>query len=673
MKDKFYPVLAEGFSLDFDENGNMPWLHFSGKDIQLSYGYTIYEIDGMETIAQYLPGERGLAYRLETKKLAKQSFTGKVVVIPGTEVNFHFYVDQPGVAKRVGISFFLPESANIHLAEYRSTGHLVDKDMPDGEIYTCKLCYNFLLVDLDGTWLRLRVDTNFLSSAEVTIVRRPQSFNLTFTWPIDTEASLALYPTKEAAIQDFQTIIDRDFGSCRMRDPKRNEVSWVHNTKVVITADMIRPNWEITHDYEDVRNLAYDLKDAGCPADTLFYLPGWQGPYDALYPTYWPYPDLGGEEGFRRMVDAMHESGYRVMIHTNAWGIDPYHPDIDQLEKYILRYEDGGYIGWQTDGRWLPPSRSVKVSPAHIPLTAPANRRKFYLQTIPLPDSSETLLTIGGVKAGEGRIRLTANKRSITSPAGWFRDHDSYDYPFPLLLWPGANQIEVEVIGEGEVDWSGAWYCCRDAFASEDPYASWSWPILWADTQNSEYIDLFINNVCKIVREFGIDAVHIDATWPNQPHMSPPCAEILQRIQQELPDIVLSSEALMSFSEMGIWAFSQNAILGLTDPRRRPREQSSLPLATGTEELYAWLDKPSSVCAFARDYFYCYPHLVAANSFVPVGKISNLYSPRKIPLTSDEQWKTWYDAKRLSYIPGLRVNYREFGLDEETKAAISEL
>jgi hypothetical protein len=140
-----------------------------------------------------------------------------------------------------------------------------------------------------------------------------------------------------------------------MRDPKRNEESWVHKTKAIITADMVRPNWEITHDYDDLQNLAYDLKEAGCPADTIFYLPGWQGPYDALYPTYWPFPDLGGEEGFRRMVDAMHESGYRVMIHVNGWGIDPYHPDIDQLEKYILRYEDGGFIGWQTDGRWLPP------------------------------------------------------------------------------------------------------------------------------------------------------------------------------------------------------------------------------------------------------------------------------------------------------------------------------
>lgn len=673
MKDKIYPVRAEGFSLDFDANGNIPWLQFSGKEIRLSYGYTVYEIDGVETIATYLPGETGLAYRLETKKLAKESSTGKLVVIPGPEVKFHFEVDQPSEAKRVGLSFFLPESANIHLAEYRSTGHLVDRDMPNGETYTCKLCYNFLLVDLDETWLRLRADANFFNSAEATIVRRPQSFNLIFTWPNDADASLALFPSKEAALQDFQTIVDRDFGSRKMRDPGRNEESWVHNTKVVITADMIRPNREITHDYEDVRNLVHDLKDAGCPADTLFYLPGWQGPYDALYPSYWPSLELGGEEGFRRMVDAMHDSGYRVMIHTNGWGIDPYHPEIDQLEKYILRYEDGGFIGWQTDGRWLPPSRSVKITSAHISLSRPDNSRRFLFQTIPIPDLSETLLTIGGVMARDGRIRLTANKRSITSPAGWFNDHDCYDYPFPLLLWPGVNKIEVEVIGEGEVDWSGAWYCCRDAFTAENLYASWSWPILWADTQHPEFIDLFVNNVCKMAREFSVDAVHIDATWPNQPHMSPPCPEILQRIQQEIPGVVLSSEALMSFSEMSMWSFSQNATLGLIDPRRRPKEQGSLPLATGAEELYAWLDKPSPVCAFAQDYFYNYPHLVAANGFVPVGKISNLYSPRKIPLTSDEQWKVWRDAQRLNYIPGLRVNYREFGLDEETRAAIAEL
>jgi hypothetical protein len=168
---------------------------------------------------------------------------------------------------------------------------------------------------------------------------------------------------------------------------------------------------------------------------------------------------------------------------------------------------------------------------------------------------------LNGIKAGEGRIRLTAHKRSITSPVGWFSDPESFDYPFPLLLMPGGNDVEVEVIGEGEVDWSSAWYCCRDGFTSDDLYSSWSWPILWADMQHPEFIELFINNVFKIVRRFGVDAVHVDATWPNQPDMSPPCAEIIQHLQEELPDIVLSSEAVMSFSEMGIWAFSPITLL----------------------------------------------------------------------------------------------------------------
>lgn len=102
-----------------------------------------------------------------------------------------------------------------------------------------------------------------------------------------------------------------------------------------------------------------------------------------------------------------------------------------------------------------------------------------------------------------------------------------------------------------------------------------------------------------------MDAVHVDAAWPG----------LLQRLQEALPDIVLGSEAVLSFSEMGLWGFSRNAVLGLVDPRRRPKEQGGLPLATGVEALYAWLDKPSPVCAFAYSQIDFISHTSSAAIF----------------------------------------------------------
>ena len=93
----------------------------------------------------------------------------------------------------------------------------------------------------------------------------------------------------------------------------------------------------------------------------------------------------------------------------------------------------------------------------------------------------------------------------------------------------------------------------------------------------------------------------------------------------------------------------------------------------GLPELHDWLDKVSPVCDFAWDYIRTYPHLCAINAFVPVGKICNTFPARQIPARTEEHWRVLRDAKRLGYIPALRVNFREYGLDEETVKAIREL
>lgn len=71
--------------------------------------------------------------------------------------------------------------------------------------------------------------------------------------------------------------------------------------------------------------------------------------------------------------------------------------------------------------------------------------------------------------------------------------------------------------------------------------------------------------------------------------------------------------------------------------KHHPGEQASLTPLMRLDELYAWLDKPSPVCRFVKKYLIIYPHLCAANAFVPVGKVCNIYPPRLIPLQKEEQ------------------------------------
>ena len=127
-----------------------------------------------------------------------------------------------------------------------------------------------------------------------------------------------------------------------------------------------------------------------------------------------------------------------------------------------------------------------------------------------------------------------------------------------------------------------------------------------------------------------------------------------------------------SFEEMGYFHLTQGARQELKT-FRFPHEQSSATPTEGLDQLFAWLHKPSPICRFVKDYLIVYPHLCAANAFVPVGKVCNVEPPRQIPPIKQELWKVLAEVNNLDYVPGLRVNYRKYGLDEDTRKAIREL
>jgi hypothetical protein len=344
------------------------------------------------------------------------------------------------------------------------------------------------------------------------------------------------------------------------------------------------------------------------------------------------------------------------------------------LEKLVIRDEDGDYRAWQTNRKWLPPRRSLHFQTEKVPLGGQARTDSFAVNTVPIPARCEALFSIGGIGTNTARLKLTVGRRSVTTPPGWFEAHDTFDYPFPLLLQAGENQLQVEAIGGHVPDWMASWYQIRYTFLPSSPYSSWTWPILVADTTNPEYIGIFTENVAAVVHDYALDAVHVDATWFYHPDFRQ-AKDLLLALQAALPDVPICGEAVLSFDEMGYWTFSQAATQNLIGDayKRAPAEQGSLALHDSLEELFGWLDKESPICSFAKEYFYSYPHLCAANAFVPVGKVCNIFPPRQMPRTQEELWRALREAPRMDYVPGLRVNFRQFGLDDETRKAIREL
>jgi hypothetical protein len=256
----------------------------------------------------------------------------------------------------------------------------------------------------------------------------------------------------------------------------------------------------------------------------------------------------------------------------------------------------------------------------------------------------------------------------VRTPAGGLGDARDYEFPFPLALTKGKNEVTLTVEGVDGVDLSDAWFRVRHAFTTASKYDSWTFPILWANTENDEFARIFVENVSAVVREFGIDAVHIDAGSFEHSR------KLFEGVHRRVPEVAMGAEWYTTLEAIDFLVFCQNA--RQTMLRYWPCddcEQASLPAKGLQEYREPWLEKTSPVCRFVRDYCLFYPHLCAANAFVPTGKVCNIWPKRQIPYDIEEQWRVLRDAKRLDHIPGIRVNYREYGLDDGTREAVKEI
>jgi len=669
MKDeRGFRVDGDTFSVFFDSEGNLQRILFSGRMFDISRKFTIYEVDGEAADVSKITKDKEMVLELVSKKAS-----GRLILYLDREVKMRFEPDKGSAVNNFGLVIPFPITTEFHLPEIYNLGRKIDRSMPMGDYYSTSLGYNFFLANCNGIWIRFMVKQIRPRSSSVHISRHPKIFITSFNWKAGEEASLAVFSSMNEAIIDYQTWLERDLGIRKLRD-RPNLPEWIHNVRFTFTIDMMRSNREIAHNYEDVTNLAKELKKIGCPKDTLFYMPGWNGPFDSIYPTYRPHPELGGEKSFRKMIDCLHENGFRVMIHTNGWGLDPYRPDIEKYLKYVLRDEDGNYQGWQTGGKiWggsYPASRPLKFRSKRAHLRAPKGVRAFTFKTVPVPDAGEALIAVGNIKIGDARLKLTIGNRSVLTPAGWFKDHEEYAFPFPLVLKTGTNRVHLEVLGptgKGEPEWRESWYQIRCCFIPTTSFAGFTYPILLADMNNPEWIKIFVDEVASVVREFKIDAVDIDATHYER------ARKLLDALQERLPEIPKGGEELETLLDLGYSTFIMNArptLLGYSDVMQ-PVVRRGLPDRRSLKKLFGWLNKASSVCGFVKDYVYLYNGY--PDAFVPAKWVGNNFHPRYLTKHSRELHEILRGARRLNYIPGLRLNYRKYGLDEETKKAIKEL
>jgi hypothetical protein len=600
--------------------------------------------------------------------------------------------DDPRGRDRATLDVPLPERAVIHLPCSWNAGTRIDRDMPAGESYRAGLnffgllwlAYPLVLVDLgpDG-WLEIAArapleavgtDRGGGGLLEHVTPRRPSAavrrtgdgFLLCFEWAAEDPLTVQYWPTMDAAVASHHAWLRQTYGlrSLAEQVAAGDVPAWVLEIPIVFTFDLWRPHGEVAHTYTHLRDLARELKELGVPPGALFYLPGWCAPYDRGYPDYVPAPELGGRAGFREAIDALHDGGYRAMVHTLAWGADPYRPGFDRLAHLAVRAQPhhprdrlcGPYVGWPGGA----PARPLDFRTGREPLrnVRPA-AGGWSFETVPLPQTCQAVLTLGGLPwVGDGIIRLTLNGRTLVTLPQWFRHHDRYRFPFPFLFRQGVNVVQVECFGcpanaggeEGTLpDLHGGWYAVADAVQFT---GAWTAPIVGMDVDSPQWHDAYLAQLAPTVEEFGIDAVHVDASllwrWDE--------AGFFAAVRRRLPRIVFSTEVVTA-AGMRFFTLGQGGQIA------------------GEEPQAAWASKPSDLpWRLTGKYMRLYQHLCAPRGFVPAGSSCNI-RPVARALPEGEAGRLWAQLERgreRHVLYNLRVNYRDYGLDDGTRRFLLE-
>lgn len=627
-----------------------------------------------------------------------------------------------------------PASARIHLPVHWTYGITIDERMPSGSRWPeqngrgradpsgRQLTYPFLVVenaDGNGGCVEIAVrtphrlqgpDSLGISNPGAVRYGRPKvlvertriGFTVTFTSGTEDPPAIRQVDSWGSAAKHHRSWIGKTHGlkTIEERIGGGELPSWASRIPLVVVFDMWLANYEVAHNYVHLRDFCRDLRRLGVPAGAVLYIPGWCGPYDGGYPGYEPVPELGGRSAFGEAVEAAHEAGYAVMLHTLGWGADPYRSGFETLLPVAQRnYGDpadppppivhraqgrkppggsfptspedplrGPYTGWPGGGEW----RSLDWTGEKQPVGAVRRSANGWLfETKEIPERCEAVVAVGGLgKVGGGTVKLTINGRSLTSPAGWFAVHGSYTFPFTYLLTAGVNPVEIAVYGaEGNASGRGegstpvpesAWIRIDEAYSHDPVRNVWTQPAVGADLDDPVWHEAFCGGLSQTVREFGVDLVHIDATtlwrWDE--------GGMFARLKRRVPPATAFGTEVATAPGLRFFLLHQ------TNPSGLYRAAGF-----GAEEDGAWRPEPTDLSWLVTEpYGRFYAHLCDPQAFVPhrcVCRVDPIGRSRGEEETQRIRRSLLLQG-RHHMIPALRVNYRDYGLDDLTRRFLSE-
>lgn len=144
--------------------------------------------------------------------------------------------------------------------------------------------------------------------------------------------------------------------------------SWTENISFILELWGARKSFTPGHSFAQMIERLSTWKKYCPPENTLVYLAGFaENGIDSHAPDYNPSEQCGGEPEFRKLMDAAHEMGYKVMLHTNILAMTFTHPLYKEFRKYQVIDPFGREQGWgmDMDGDWLPEPYFAYINPGY--------------------------------------------------------------------------------------------------------------------------------------------------------------------------------------------------------------------------------------------------------------------------------------------------------------------
>lgn len=230
-----------------------------------------------------------------------------------------------GVAvKDKGVRIFVPQYS----------GACYDADSIEGEwqfSYPVDWEAQFVLIQKQGEGWLIHADDDMQYWKTLQLSHKDGVFALNFETntqaPFDGNTSLDSCPWRVvrykgdwlAGANLYREWADKKFG---LSELNKTKPKWTEDIDFVV------------NDYssDTDTSLLEELAELVDPARTLVYFPIWRAhPYDNMYPDYEPSPAA------TERIKKAKSLGFRVMVHTNYFGLSPFHPLYPEFAKYHLR------------------------------------------------------------------------------------------------------------------------------------------------------------------------------------------------------------------------------------------------------------------------------------------------------------------------------------------------